>query len=337
MKIIIDAMGGDNAPEATVLGAIEANKRFGVEVCLVGRTAQMLEVLKDAGIGDLPAGVELRDATEVVEMCDDPATVVRAKKDSSMIVGLRMLSEGYGDAFASAGSTGALLTAATLIAKRIHGIRRAALGSLIPTSVGKALLIDCGANIECTPEYLLQFAYMGGFYMERMLGVKAPKIGLLNIGAEPSKGGELQKETYKLLEGEKAAGRLNFVGNIESRYVTSGDADIIISDGYSGNILLKCIEGMGMFFKDILKNMFYKNTKTKLGALLVKDGLDGIKSMMDYNAVGGAPLLGISRPVYKIHGSAKVEAVVSAIGGAMKYVESGIISEIVDNIEHMKV
>lgn len=337
MKIIVDAMGGDHAPKAPVLGALEANKRYAVDICLVGKMAEMLGVLKEAGIGDLPKGIELRDATEVVEMCDDPANVVRAKKDSSMVVGLKMLADGYGDAFASAGSTGALLTAATLVAKRIHGIRRAALGSLIPTSVGKALLIDCGANLECTPEYLLQFAYMGSYYMERMLGVKDPKIGLLNIGAEPSKGGELQKETYKLLESEKAAGRLNFVGNIESRYVTSGEADIIISDGYSGNILLKCIEGMGIFFKDILKNIFYKNTKSKLGALLVKDGLSDLKAMMDYNEVGGAPLLGIMKPVYKIHGSASPETVAAAIGGTKQYVESGIIEEIVNNIEHMKV
>ncbi len=336
MKIIIDAMGGDNAPQAPVLGTLKAREQLGVDVCLVGRITDMLGVLKEAGIGDLPQGVELRDAPEVVEMCDDPAKVVRTKKESSMVVGLNMLTEGYGDAFASAGSTGALLTAATLVAKRVRGIRRAALGSLIPTAKGKALLIDCGANLECTPEYLLQFAYMGSYYMDRMMDVKNPTVGILNIGAEPTKGRDLQVETYKVLEAEKAAGRLNFVGNVESREVMSGDCDIIVCDGYSGNILLKGIEGVGVFFKNALKDIFYKSLRTKLGALMVKDGIDDLKNMMDYNSVGGAPLLGISLPVYKIHGSAGEQAVTSAIGGVKKYVESGIIEEIAKNIEYMR-
>lgn len=337
MKIIIDAMGGDNAPKAPVLGALKAHEQYGVEICLVGRVAEILKVLEEAGVGELPHGVELRDASDVVEMHDDPAQVVRHRKDSSMVVGLKMLSEGYGDAFASAGSTGALLTAATLVAKRIKGIRRAALGSLLPTKTGKVLLMDCGANLECTPEYLLQFAFMGSYYMEHICGVKSPRIGLLNIGTEPSKGGDLQRDTYTLLEQQKAEGRLNFVGNVESRDTMNGVCDVLVSDGYSGNILLKGIEGTAMFFKDALKDIFYKSLLTKVGALMVKGGIDDLKKMMDYNSVGGAPLLGIERPVYKVHGSANADTVCAAVGGAKQYVESGIIGQIVENIEYMKV
>ena len=207
MKIIVDAMGGDNAPEAPVMGAIQANKEYGVEIILVGKGEDILKVLADNGISDLPAGVAVSHASEVVEMCDDPATAFRKKKDSSLTVGLNLLKAGEGDAFVSAGSTGALLSGATLVAKRIKGIRRAALAPVVPTGNGGAVLIDCGANAECPPEYLLQFAYMGSYYAEKVLGRTSPKVGLLNIGAEPSKGTTLQTTVYPMLEAAAEIGR----------------------------------------------------------------------------------------------------------------------------------
>ena len=200
MKIIVDAMGGDNAPQAPVMGAVQANREYGVDIILVGRGEAILKVLEENGIQELPAGVEIAHASEVVEMCDNPATAFREKKDSSLTVGLNLLKDGSGDAFVSAGSTGALLAAATLLVKRIRGIRRAALAPVVPTGNGGAVLIDCGANAECPPEYLMQFAYMGSYYAEHVLGRPEPRVGLLNIGVEPSKGTELQRTVYPMLQ-----------------------------------------------------------------------------------------------------------------------------------------
>ena len=217
MKIIVDAMGGDNAPGAAVRGALQANKEFGYDIVLVGRGEEILKVLNEDGMSQLPAGVEIAHADQVVEICDNPATAFREKKDSSLTVGLKMLKEGGGDAFVSAGSTGALLSAATLLVKRIRGIRRAAMCPVIPTGGGGAVLIDCGANAECTPEYLLQFAFMGSYYAEHVLGRPEPRVGLLNIGGEESKGDELRKATYDLLKKAGEEGRINFTGNVEGR------------------------------------------------------------------------------------------------------------------------
>ena len=200
MKIIVDAMGGDNAPQAPVRGALDAIAEYGVEVVLVGRGEEILEALHKEGVTEVPQGLEITHANQVVEMCDNPATAFKEKKDSSLTVGLNLLKDGTGDAFVSAGSTGALLSAATLMTKRIKGIRRAALAPVVPTGNGGAVLIDCGATAECTPEFLLQFAFMGSYYAERVLGRPEPKVGLLNIGAEPSKGTDLQREAYGLLQ-----------------------------------------------------------------------------------------------------------------------------------------
>ena len=212
MKLIIDAMGGDNAPLEIVKGALSGQKRWGVDVTLTGDTAAILQALEACGEKTLPQGMEIVHTTETVEMCDDPATVFRRKKDTSMGVGLTMLRDGRADAMVSAGSTGALLTGATLIVKRIRGIRRAAMAPVIPTTTGQAVLIDCGANAECTPEYLVQFAYLGSYYAHRVLGVERPRVGLLNIGAEDSKGTDLQKETLRWLREAHTAGHLNFIG-----------------------------------------------------------------------------------------------------------------------------
>ena len=266
MKIIVDAMGGDNAPQAPVMGAVEANREYGVGVILVGRGETILKVLEDNGIKELPAGVEIAHASEVVEMCDNPATAFREKKDSSLTVGLNLLKSGEGDAFVSAGSTGALLSGATLVVKRIRGIRRAALAPVVPTGNGGAVLIDCGANAECPPEYLLQFAYMGSYYAEHVLGRPEPRVGLLNIGVEPSKGTSLQTAVYPMLVEAGKAGRINFVGNVEAREAVEGAVDVIVCDGYSGNIFLKTMEGTGLYLVRELKGVFTKNLLTKLAA-----------------------------------------------------------------------
>ena len=336
MKIIVDAMGGDNAPQAPVLGAIQANKAYGVDITLVGRGEEILKVLKDNGIQDLPAGVEIAHASEVVEICDNPATAFREKKDSSLTVGLNLLKSGAGDAFVSAGSTGALLSGATLVVKRIKGIRRAALAPVVPTGNGGAVLIDCGANAECPPEYLLQFAYMGSYYAEHVLGRPEPRVGLLNIGAEPSKGTSLQTTVYPMLQEAAARGRINFVGNVEAREAVEGAVDVIVSDGYSGNIFLKTMEGTGLFMARELKKMFKKNALSMLAAALVSGGLKDFKKLMSADEVGGTALLGISRPVIKAHGSSDAYAIQNAIRQAKQYISAGIIESITENVDLMR-
>lgn len=336
MKIIVDAMGGDNAPASNVKGALSAVREYGVEVILVGRGEDILSCLEQEGITDLPPGIEIAHADQVVEMCDNPATAFKEKKDSSLTVGLNLLKNGDGDAFVSAGSTGALLSAATLLVKRIKGIRRAAMAPVVPTGGGGAVLIDCGANAECTPEYLLQFAYMGSFYADHVLGRPEPRVGLLNIGAEESKGTDLQREAYRLLKQAGEEGRIHFVGNVEARDAVFGTVDVIVSDGYSGNIFLKALEGTGLFLAGEMKKMFKKNLLTKLAALMVSGGIRDFKKLLDSREVGGTALLGISKPVIKAHGSSDDYAIQNAIRQAAKVASSGIIDDISENIDHMK-
>ncbi len=337
MKIILDAMGGDHAPREILRGALLAQKEQRVNLVLVGRGEDILQALKDDGLSDLPPGMEIAHASQVISMEDNPSSSIREKPDSSIVVGLNRLADGNGDAFVSAGSTGAVLTGATLIIKRIRGIRRAALAPIIPTAQGGALLIDCGANVDCTPEYLLQFAYMGALYMRHAMKIEFPRVGLLNIGAEETKGDELHKLAFQLLSQAGQAKRLNFTGNLEGRDIAFGAADVVVADGFSGNIMLKTMEGVGLFFADSMKQMFLKNTKTKLGALLVKDGLRSFRKMLDYTEYGGAPFLGVAKPVIKAHGSSNARAIASAVRQAVDFAQSNLTSIIVDNIEHMKV
>lgn len=337
MKIIVDAMGGDFAPLAPVKGALLAHERYGTEIILTGRTEDILRSVRECGREELPAGVEIVNAEQVVEICDDPSTAFKQKKDSSLTVGLNLLRDGQADGFVCAGSTGALLAGATLVVKRIRGLRRAALSPTIPTATGKAVLIDCGANAECTVEYLLQFAYLGSYYAEKVLGVERPRVGLLNIGAEESKGDELRRETYRKLKEAGAAGHLNFVGNVEAKEAMMGACDVIVSDGYSGNIMLKSIEGAGKLMAKELKAVLMKNAGTKLAALLLKSGLAGFKKMLDPNEVGGTALLGISRPVVKAHGSSNEVAFCNAIRQAVEVAQSGIIADIEANIDKMRI
>ena len=336
MKIIIDAMGGDNAPLEIVKGALSAAKRFGCHILLTGDEAAIRAAAAQCGAATLPENVTIHPTTETVEMCDDPATVFRRKKDSSMGVALTLLRDGEGDAAISAGSTGALLTGATLITKRIRGIRRAAMAPVIPTTTGSAVLIDCGANAECTPEYLVQFAYLGNFYAKRVLGVERPRVGLLNIGAEDSKGTDLQKETLALLRQADARGDLHFIGNIEAKDAIKGGCDVIVTDGFTGNVMLKSIEGVGSFAGSALKGMFKKNLLTKIAALLVMPGLNEFKTRLDPNKVGGTAFIGISRPVIKAHGGSNAEAIENAVGQAIQVADSGIIDDITANAAKMQ-
>ena len=333
MKIILDAMGGDNAPQAVVQGALEAHAQCGADIVLVGRE----EAIRACLTGPMPEGVEIVNATEVVEMCDDPATAFKRKKDSSLTVGLTMLKNGEGDAFISAGSTGALLAGATLLVKRIRGVRRAAMGPVIPTATGHAILCDCGANADCTPEYLLQFAYMGSYYARTMLGIAAPRVGLLSNGTEDHKGSELQHETFPLLKAADAAGRIRFVGNVEASQVFSGDVDVVVTDGFTGNVLLKGIEGSIKYMTRQLKGIFMKNFKTKMAALAIRDEFHALKASLDPNEVGGTAMLGISKPVIKAHGSSDARAIYNAIRQAIAFVDSGIIDDITANIAYMRV
>lgn len=337
MKIIVDAMGGDNAPLEIVKGALQGRARWGVDIVLTGDAAQILRALEKCGEKTVPQGVEIANATQTVEMCDDPATVFRHKKDTSMGVGLTMLRDGKADALVSAGSTGALLTGATLITKRVRGIRRAAMAPVIPTTTGRAVLIDCGANAECTPEYLVQFAYLGNFYAKRVLGIGTPRVGLLNIGAEDSKGTDLQKQTLVRLREADAAGHLHFIGNIEAKEAIKGGCDVIVTDGFSGNILLKTMEGVGSFAGSALKGMFKKNLLTKLAALAVMPGLRDFKAQLDPNKVGGTAFIGISKPVIKAHGASNAEAIENAVGQAKQFAQSGLIADIEANIDLMRV
>ncbi|MBQ1264589.1 MAG: phosphate acyltransferase PlsX [Oscillospiraceae bacterium] len=335
MRVIIDAMGGDHAPDAAVLGGIDAAAEFGAEVVLIGRGEAILDCLNRNHIDTLPQGVEIANADDVVEMHDDPASVVKKRKDSSMVMGLRMLAEGQADAFVSAGSTGALLSAATLVVKRIKGIRRAAMCPVIPTKRGSCVLIDCGANAECTPEFLLQFAFMGSYYAQRQLGLQQPRVALLNIGAEDTKGGTLQKETYALLQKASDAGYIHFVGNIEARGVPLGEADVVVADGFSGNVLLKGIEGTALFMASMVKDMFKKNLLTKLCALVCGKGIRAMKDKMDYRETGGTQLLGITKPVIKAHGSSDARAMRSSVRQAIEAVRANIADDIQQNLDKM--
>ena len=304
MRILVDAMGGDLAPDEIVKGAVHAQQELGAEIVLVGQRAAIEACLRNE-----QAKLEIIDASEVITMDDDPSTATRRKKDASMTVALNMLRDGKGDAVVSAGSTGALLTGATLIVKRIHGIRRAALAPVLPNGDAGVMLIDCGANADCTPEYLLQFAYMGSYYARTMLGIAAPRVGLLSNGTEDHKGSELQHETFPLLKAADAAGRIRFIGNVEASQVFSGDVDVVVTDGFTG----------------------------KMAALAIKNEFHALKASLDPNEVGGTAMLGISKPVIKAHGSSDARAIYNAIRQAIAFVDSGIIDDITANISYMRV
>lgn len=326
MKIIVDAMGGDNAPGEIVRGCIDAAEKLNVELLLVGKQELIeAELKKNNYSGD---AISIVNADEVISGEDDPVTAIRHKKKSSMHIGLTLAAKGEGDAFVSAGNTGALISGATLIVKRIPGIRRAALAPVLPSTEGFYLLIDSGANAECTPEFLNQFGLMGSVYMKKFMDMPNPRVGLVNIGTEEDKGTDVIRAAHKLLKDAP----INYTGYVEAREVPLGGADVVVCDGFTGNVILKFMEGMASAFGKMLKNVFYKNTKSKLAALAVKGGIDDMKKSMDYKEHGGAPVLGVRKPVIKAHGSSDAKAFFSAIRQTKKLVECNLVENIAEGL-----
>ena len=322
MKIIVDAFGGDNAPLSVLEGSALAVKEYGVEILLTGDEKKIQDCANANNIS--LKGIKILHADDIMDMHDDPTEIVKSKKNTSMAVGLKALADGQGDAFVSAGSTGALVVGGSLIVKRIKGVKRVALASFIPGKNNNYLMLDIGANADCRPEMLYQFGIMGSVYMEKVDGRKNPTVGLLNIGTEDTKGSELYKESYALLKDAP----INFVGNVESREISKGDVDVIVADGFTGNIALKLIEGVSLTMFSMIKNILYSSLKNKIGALLIKKGLYEIKAKSDYTEVGGAPLLGTKKPVFKAHGSSNGKAIKNAIGKAAAFAETGVIEKI---------
>ncbi len=326
MKIIIDAMGGDNAPQAPIAGGVRAAEELGVDVVFVGKTEIIENELKKHKYA--AERVTIVHADTVVSNHEEPAKAVRSKKDSSIVVAAQLLKDGGGDALLSMGNTGALLAAGLLIVGRIKGVLRPALATLLPSAKGPKMLIDAGANTNCKPENLVQFAVMGSIYMKGVMDIPNPTVGLMSNGEEEGKGDELTKETYPLLKDAP----INFIGNIEGRDVMEGNADVMTCDGFVGNVVLKTVEGMGSVVGREVKKMFTSSIISKLGALFVLKGVKDFRKRMDYREYGGAPLLGTKKPVIKGHGSSDEKAVFNAVRQAKKFVETGIIDEIVKHI-----
>ncbi len=322
MKIIVDAFGGDNAPLEIIKGCALAVDEYGFNIVLVGPKGKIEDVANKNKIS--LKNMEIVNADEIITMEDSADTVIKTKKESSMAIGLKLLSKGEGDAFISAGNSGALVVGATLLVKRIKGIKRCAFAPILPKDDGFFMLIDSGANVECRPEMLYQFGVMGSIYMDKVMGINKPRIGLANVGTEEHKGSELQQNTFKLLQDSN----LNFIGNIEARDIPIDAADVVVSDGFTGNIILKMYEGVALTLLNKIKGLFNKNLKTKLAASLVLSDMKELKKQIDYNEFGGAPIIGISKPVFKAHGSAKAKTFKNALKLTASYVENNVISEI---------
>lgn len=322
VKIIIDCMSGDNAPHEIIKGAVEGGRKNNVDLLLVGSETVIRSELSGLDTEDVDIEIYNVDG-EPITMEDDPGVVIKSKKDSSMAQALKLLSEGVGHAVISAGNTGALFMGASLIVKRIKGIRRAALGALVPLGGHATMVADAGANTDAMPETMRESALMGKLFMEKVMGIENPRVGLINNGAEEKKGTELYRETYKLLKELD----INFVGNVEGRDFPNDACDVLVTDGFTGNIIVKLTEGFGVFMKSQLKKIFYANVGTKIAAGMVSGELKRIKREMDYSEFGGAPFLGISRPVIKAHGSANAKSISCCVGQAKNYIKSGIISE----------
>ncbi len=326
MRIAVDAFGGDHAPLEIIKGSAQAVKELGIEIVLVGNEEIIKKTIEE---NNIPTdGFSYHHTDVVITMEDDPMTAVRSKKNSSMSLAMRLVKDGEADAMVSAGNSGALLTGATLIVKRIKGISRAAMAPVMPTDTGATMLIDSGANVECTPEYLMQFGVMGSIYMKEMYHIDAPRVGLLNNGTEECKGPELQQAAYKLLKDSS----LNFVGNVEARGIALGDCDVAVADGFTGNIALKMYEGVGKMLSKNISDLFKKNVFGMIGALFVYKNLSKFKKKVDYKEHGGAPLLGVTKPVIKAHGSSDARAFKNAIRQAVQFSKSGLIEKITENL-----
>ena len=329
MKIAVDVFGGDNAPQATIEGSLQALQRFAdVELLLFGDEETMRQALSAYPQAE-QSRITLRHCTQVISCEESPTAAIRTKKDSSMVKGLEAVRDGEAVCLVSAGSTGALLAGATLIVRRLKGVKRPALGMAIPNQKGGAtLLMDCGANTDCKPSYLMQFAVMASAYMEGVLGVQEPRIGLLNNGAEAEKGNALTKAAYPLLAGAP----IHFAGNCEAREILSGDFDGVICDGFDGNVVLKYTEGLAEVLMQMLKRELLADTRSKLGAALAKPAFRRFKRIMDYTEYGGAPLLGVAGGVIKAHGSSNAKAICAAIGQARQFAKADVLGAMAQGI-----
>lgn len=326
MKIIVDAFGGDNAPLEIIKGCAQAVDELGAEIILTGKESVIKDTAQSNGIS--LEKIEIVDCDETITMEDKADSVIKTKKNSSMAVGLSLLNEGRGDAFISAGNSGALCVGATLAVKRIKGIKRPAFAPVLPSENGFFMLLDGGANVDCRPEMLHQFAIMGSVYMEKVMGVKNPRIGLANVGVEAHKGTELYQETYGILKDSA----LNFIGNVEGRDIPKGICDVVVCDGFTGNLILKTYEGVAITLMKKIKHMFADSVKGKLAAGLVMKDIKDLKTRFNYNAYGGAPILGASKPVFKAHGDSKAVTLKNAVRLSMDYVKANAIEEISSSI-----
>lgn len=328
MKIAVDIFGGDNSPSALIDGCVDAAKLYDdVEFIFTGDERIITDYMSEKGYGS--SRISIIDAPETITCGEQPTVAIKRKKNSSLVKALELVASKEADAFVSAGSTGAVLAGATLIVRRIKGVKRPALAPVMPTVKGPVLLIDCGANVDCKPNYLQQFAVMGSAYMKKVCGIDAPRVGLINNGAEAEKGNELTKSAYKLLENTD----INFVGNCEARYTMTGDYDVLVCDGFVGNAVLKCTEGVARSVMSIMKQELMASPITKLGALISKSGFKRVKKRMDYTEYGGAPLLGINGCIIKAHGSSNAKAITSAIGQARSYCIGDVTAAIQRGIE----
>ncbi|MFV0402167.1 MAG: phosphate acyltransferase PlsX [Oscillospiraceae bacterium] len=330
MKIIVDAHGGDNSPLEVLKGSALAVAEYGIEVVLCGKEQELRQLMAKESISD--KGMIFAGAGQVMPVEADPTSVVKEYADSSITVGLKLLAEGGGDAFVSAGSTGAVTVGSSLIVKRIKGIKRAAIAVVMPTTDGQYMLIDGGANAECRPEMLCQFGIMGSAYMGKMFGLASPRVGMVNIGAEETKGLELQIEANKLLK----EAPVNFIGNVEGRDLPLGGCDVAVADGFTGNVILKLTEGMGKMMSVELKKILLGSTLSKVAALIVKKNVMNFRKRMDYTEYGGSPLLGIAKPVVKAHGSSNAHAIKNAIRQAKEMVEHQVIAQVEQALAQIK-
>ena len=329
MDIIIDAMGGDNAPKEIVEGAALATQKYKSKLILVGNKPVIEKHLHDCGADTRI--VDIVHTEEVITMEDDPISVVRAKKESSMGVGLRLLKES-GDAFVSAGNTGALHAGSSLIIRPIKGVQRSGIATILPFE-RPVLMMDCGANVNVTADYLVQWALMGSIYMKNVQGVKNPEVGLLNNGTEEHKGTQIQIDAYQKL---KASEYIKFIGNVEGKEVPNAPCDVLVTDGFTGNVTLKLVEGMAKFMFSTLKGIFTQNMMTKMSYLLMKDQLRQMKNSFDASEYGGAPLLGLQKPVIKAHGSSDAKAICNAVRQAEAFIRTGVIDQITDVMQEQK-
>ena len=326
--VAVDAMGGDNAPVEIVKGACDAlNESKSIKVVLVGKEDVIRSELQKYSYD--AERMEIVDATEVIETAEPPVLAIHKKKDSSIVKALHLVKEGKCDAFVSAGSSGAVLVGGQLIVGRIRGIERPPLAPLIPTDKGAALLIDCGANVDARPSHLVQFAKMGSIYMENVVGIKNPRVAIVNIGAEEEKGNALVKETFPLL---KNCPEINFIGSIEARDIPAGHADVIVCEAFVGNVILKLYEGVGGTLLKRIKKTMMSSLKTKIGALLIKDALKTTLKDFDLSQYGGAPLLGCNGLVVKTHGSSKANEIKNSILQCVSFKEQKINEKIKDNV-----